>query len=483
MRDYRPGLPPAVVDSELRGCVRVTREMERRAVLWFGEVVGRRLYRTFGFSSIQLYAADRLDFSEAKTAQFLRLCRELESLPELRRSVATGEVAWTKARTVASVATPSTERRWVERARTESRRCLERAVQQTRGRARAARRRAPGQGSLLEPAGGGAAADGGAALPGTAGGGGPSEGAAAAPDDAAALGATPTPGAAAGKSEVDSTAPPYEAGPIPASVTLRFPPELHARFEALVERLRKQHRRGTREELVVAGLESLAQTVTAVGSTAGDERTAIDPAPDTRVSSSAAMEYMGSPAAAGRPGESAAGTGGPAGNTRVSSSAAMECMGSPAAAETGKSRGAEPRKVAARGPVYQVTVRYCPGCSRGAVIAGRQDRPLDPAKMEAILCDARVRRPGGRNTATVPPRLRLEVLQRDGFRCRVPGCRSPRFLEVHHLVPRSAGGGNDPGNLVSLCSRCHQTLHDIGRPRAATLLSAGLPVAEPKPAP
>ncbi len=449
MRDYRPGLPPAVVDSELRGCVRVTREMERRAVLWFGEVVGRRLYRTFGFSSIQLYAADRLDFSEAKTAQFLRLCRELESLPELRRSVATGEVAWTKARTVASVATPSTERRWVEKARTESRRCLERAVQQTRGRARAARRRAPGQGSLLEPAGGGAAADGGAALPGTAGGGGPSEGAAAAPDDAAALGATPTPGAAAGKSEVDSTAPPYEAGPIPASVTLRFPPELHARFEALVEKLRKQHRRGTREELVVAGLESLAQTVTAVGSTAGDERTAIDPAPDTR----------------------------------VSSSAAMECMGSPAAAETGKSRGAEPRKVAARGPVYQVTVRYCPGCSRGAVIAGRQDRPLDPAKMEAILCDARVRRPGGRNTATVPPRLRLEVLQRDGFRCRVPGCRSPRFLEAHHLVPRSTGGGNDPGNLVSLCSRCHQTLHDIGRPRAATLLSAGLPVAEPEPAP
>ncbi|HTE53339.1 MAG TPA: HNH endonuclease signature motif containing protein, partial [Kofleriaceae bacterium] len=41
---------------------------------------------------------------------------------------------------------------------------------------------------------------------------------------------------------------------------------------------------------------------------------------------------------------------------------------------------------------------------------------------------------------SIPPRIRREVWRRDHGRCRVPGCRAARFLEVHHIVPRALGG-------------------------------------------
>ncbi len=422
MREFCPDLPPSAVDAELRDAVRAARDAERRAVLWFGEVARRRLYRSFGFSSVQVYAAERLGFSDAKTAQFLRLSRDLEALPELRRSVASGEVPWSKARAVASVATPTTEKRWVERARTESRRSLERAVRQTRGRARAARRRAPGQGSLLDGAGN-------------------------------------AEGAVSANGSPDSTAPPHDEARAPASVTLRFPsPELHARFEALVEKLRKRHRRGSREELVVAALELLA------GPDSGAPRVD-DPRDPEAVRPGAGAVAPTAPEAAA--------------STRVSSSAATEYPGTPGAAG---GRGRRDIPAAARGPVYQVSVRLCPGFERGTVVSGRDDRPLEPAKLQAILCDARIRRPGERNRASIPPAVRRAVLERDGFRCRVPGCRSPRFLEVHHLVTRAAAGRNREANLVTLRSGCHRSLHALGWKRAAALLGTGCVEGELAPA-
>ena len=34
-------------------------------------------------------------------------------------------------------------------------------------------------------------------------------------------------------------------------------------------------------------------------------------------------------------------------------------------------------------------------------------------------------------------------MARDRHRCRVIGCGSARFLEIHHIVPRKGGGGNE----------------------------------------
>jgi len=60
----------------------------------------------------------------------------------------------------------------------------------------------------------------------------------------------------------------------------------------------------------------------------------------------------------------------------------------------------------------------------------------------------------------LPPSVRFAVLQRDGFRCRYCGMGAqsnpPVELEVDHVVPVAAGGGNDLGNLVSACINCNR---------------------------
>jgi len=47
------------------------------------------------------------------------------------------------------------------------------------------------------------------------------------------------------------------------------------------------------------------------------------------------------------------------------------------------------------------------------------------------------------------------IYERDGWRCTVPGCTSHRGLHAHHLHFRSAGGGDEPENLTTLCAAHH----------------------------
>ncbi len=43
-------------------------------------------------------------------------------------------------------------------------------------------------------------------------------------------------------------------------------------------------------------------------------------------------------------------------------------------------------------------------------------------------------------------------------RCAKAG-RYVKVDEVHHIVPLRDGGSNEPGNLMSLCRKCHARLH------------------------
>lgn len=49
---------------------------------------------------------------------------------------------------------------------------------------------------------------------------------------------------------------------------------------------------------------------------------------------------------------------------------------------------------------------------------------------------------------------RIAVAKRDKNRCRV--CNSRSNLEIHHIVKRRDGGGNDMDNLITLCNKCHR---------------------------
>ncbi len=107
----------------------------------------------------------------------------------------------------------------------------------------------------------------------------------------------------------------------------------------------------------------------------------------------------------------------------------------------------------------QIVITKCPDCGAARAKTGRGFLPISPAELAAAECDATVLEPGRSARRTIPPSIRRKVLLRDGYRCRTPGCRNLRFLEIHHRTPRSRGGTNDPGNLLTLCSACHRHAH------------------------
>ena len=60
------------------------------------------------------------------------------------------------------------------------------------------------------------------------------------------------------------------------------------------------------------------------------------------------------------------------------------------------------------------------------------------------------------------PMLRMKILKRDGYRCRICGRRAEDNtdieLHVHHFIPWSMGGLTEETNLVTLCHTCHNGL-------------------------
>jgi len=123
-------------------------------------------------------------------------------------------------------------------------------------------------------------------------------------------------------------------------------------------------------------------------------------------------------------------------------------------------------------PQHQIVIRKCDDCRR----AWQQGRgklvPVAQSDVARAECDAEVvdeaaieaaRAVGARRpkpTTTIPTKTRDLVMARDHGRCRFPGCRATRNLDVHHIEPRAQGGGHEPWNLLVLCSGHHQLLHD-----------------------
>src|SRR5512140_463816 len=113
---------------------------------------------------------------------------------------------------------------------------------------------------------------------------------------------------------------------------------------------------------------------------------------------------------------------------------------------------------------YQIAVTVCERCRQGWQDGAGAKVAIGPAAVERAECDAQhIGSLDGaepeRAYQDVPPSVVRFVWRRDGGRCRVPGCRSARGLEVHHLVHRADDGGHEPSNLVLACSSCHQAHH------------------------
>ncbi len=103
-------------------------------------------------------------------------------------------------------------------------------------------------------------------------------------------------------------------------------------------------------------------------------------------------------------------------------------------------------------------------------VTDSRSRPVTAAAADRITCNALVSPVKfingvpvsvGRSQHIVPDRTRRLVEHRDTG-CRVPGCESNRYIEVHHIIHWSKHGVTDTFNLICLCPK-HHRLHHQGR--------------------
>jgi hypothetical protein len=59
----------------------------------------------------------------------------------------------------------------------------------------------------------------------------------------------------------------------------------------------------------------------------------------------------------------------------------------------------------------------------------------------------------------IPKELVDRMMVKCGRRCCICRRFRPTKLQVHHIVERGQGGGNDEGNLIVICFSCHSDVH------------------------
>jgi len=129
---FRPGQSANNAHTALKTALQTMEKAQQCAVLWFGEILERRLFRELGYSSINQYAKTELGFSATRTGDFLQLCRKLKKLPQVKAKIESGELGYTPARVLMSVVDETNEAGWVDFALNNSRRELERKVKRAK---------------------------------------------------------------------------------------------------------------------------------------------------------------------------------------------------------------------------------------------------------------------------------------------------------------------------------------------------------------
>lgn len=89
------------------------------------------------------------------------------------------------------------------------------------------------------------------------------------------------------------------------------------------------------------------------------------------------------------------------------------------------------------------------------------ETPPDPAGTTDEVMDF------GEFRALFWSQIAMLTQRRDGFCCQSEGCGATEMLEVHHIIPRRAGGSDHPANLITLCHKHHvmQGTHGNGSVR------------------
>ena len=116
-------------------------------------------------------------------------------------------------------------------------------------------------------------------------------------------------------------------------------------------------------------------------------------------------------------------------------------------------------------PTHQIATTICERCDRGWQEGAGAVVEISACAIALARCDAEhigslhVEAPT-RATSDITPNVRRIVQRRDHGVCATPWCRSKKFLDLHHVTPRAAGGSHAPSNIVSTCGWCHRRVHE-----------------------
>jgi Holliday junction resolvasome RuvABC DNA-binding subunit len=116
-------------------------------------------------------------------------------------------------------------------------------------------------------------------------------------------------------------------------------------------------------------------------------------------------------------------------------------------------------------PPHRIVVHQCDDCGRAWQEARGRWIQLSEADRALAACDAVTvhehdQATSSATTSDIPAKTRKRVWARDRGRCRVPGCRATRHIDIHHLIPRALGGTHGEWSLCLLCSGHHKLHHD-----------------------
>jgi hypothetical protein len=117
------------------------------------------------------------------------------------------------------------------------------------------------------------------------------------------------------------------------------------------------------------------------------------------------------------------------------------------------------------GPPNQIAYKQCDDCKRATQNGAGREFPVTPSVFERAACDARIigsldGAEPERARSSFTPRVREQIFARDGYRCQIPGCRSSRNLEAHHIDEQCMGGAGTVSNGTTLCGGHHAARHE-----------------------
>ena len=423
-------LKAAEVDRRIRDAAEAVKMDETVLAFYLKEMRERKLYIEFGCSSTVHYAETVCGFSDRKTRYLLFIGEKLEHFRKIRKSFMEGRIGWTKVRELLKIVTPGTEEELLELAVKLTNRKLEEFVaskkEERAGRKRAALDRARN------------AIDRTVSIPG------PDpyhhSNGSFAPSLAGLVNRSRNDGYGDLQQDTGVRIPEHMAQNSTIrdeepklGITLNFTPEEHVLFTSfLVEWRRRNPDIRKREEAIIR----------------------------------LAKEYMDS----AQHGKS---------NAEIEAADAMK-----------------ESRVTVVEPPYEVVIHHCLDCGRNMMMTDRGEIAAGKPLLEQALCDGTVYEPAGKAPAgvngtscepagnvstgssdagmkkdediaslpgrkrkTVTPALRKRIILRDWGRCTTPGCHHTKYLEIHHIIANSRGGGNDPSNLTTVCGRCHKNIH------------------------